>query len=218
MYKMNINSLLDKSCSVIRQNWCSLDPDLDNDTYELVFEKCWKDWSKEYANPKVAMLIRDFAKDRSSSKLMLNKVSKKKRHLLHLTCENLGLEHASVDRYFDKNGYSIHNPKDQTRSHRQERVLVLKKRAEWRWEFTEGTDVIPIKAQQAKKRAKKQTKQARYESRMSNKECDACGSDGMECELMISLRHGGMYCYECLETETDEDGCPLGDSKWEPVY
>ena len=52
---------------------------------------------------------------------------------------------------------------------------------------------------------------------MSSKYCCICHENGYETELLHSVYITGLYCNDCLETESDGDGGLLCDHKFEPL-
>ena len=52
---------------------------------------------------------------------------------------------------------------------------------------------------------------------MQQKYCDGCNVTGWDTQLYCSVYVRELYCDNCLETLSDDDGGKLGDHKFEPI-
>lgn len=147
--------------------------------------------------------------NKDDNTLILEGLSNKGRKDVHELCDKIGLHHES-----------------KTMPETNKRVLFVYKPKIWLWEFTEKNPFSePFEKTDEYKERKKQQKELRKKERQEyiNKKlakmfCCICDKNGLETELFCSVYFRGIYCEECIESTSDDDGGYLCDHKYEPLY
>ena len=104
-------SLRELAAREVRRQWADYDPQ----TRDFVFDIVWETVAGTL--PKDVTRLKDFC-DSDDTELLLRDLKNGHRARYHRAAETLGINHESTGPYFD-------------------RVLVLQKVKDWRWEFTE---------------------------------------------------------------------------------
>ena len=204
------------SCEAIRQNW---DTQTDNDiTNSPFYDMVWNDWENKYAEFTKNIfypLLKNFVMGNNIGKnkpyknqyyiiqenentVILKGLSNYDRKQVHLLCDKIGLHHKSVQKKKNKH-------------------LWIYKPVVWLWEFTEKNPYSKSDEYYILQEQKHIQKQEKYKSKMQRKYCDGCNVTGWDTQLYCSVYVRELYCDNCLETLSDDDGGKLGDHKFEPI-
>ena len=213
----NTETLENISCKAIRQQWNTY---VDNDiTNSHLYEIVWKDWETVYAaecrQNIFYPLLKKFIMGESISQmdnyqsyyhvipqnentLILKGLDGKLRKDVHSLCDKLGLHHNSVES-------------------KKNRHLWIYKPKVWLWEFTEKNPYSKSDEYYAKREQNRLQQQQKSMERLKRKYCDGCDANGWDTQLYCSVYICELYCDDCLETLTDDNGDPLNCHKFEPI-
>jgi hypothetical protein len=204
-----MQSLQSLSSEIIRQNW---------DIYKNIviqmpfyYEKIWDEFEKKQelnVETPFYLLLKTFIINKYETKdninyempnentIIIKKLDGNDRKKLHLLCDKIGLHHNS-----------------ETIKGKHLKNVCIYKPAVWLWEYTEKNPYSKDLEYYKKKELEKQIK----EEKRRKKYCCICERNGLEMELFCSVYIRGLYCYECLEMMSDEEGNPLNCHKFEPI-
>ena len=127
------------------------------------------------------------------------------RKKIHILCDKIGLHHESKP-----------NPKRKKRNRDNKHLYIYKPKL-WLWEYTEENPYSKSKGERERQETERQIKKQKVQEKLSKKYCCICGKNGWETELLCSVYISGLYCDDCLDTESDGEGGKLCDHKFEPL-
>ena len=205
------------SSEVIRKEW---------DTYKTVidiksqfYDIIWEDWYKKFNIDKKDVYVRLFKRFIEGDKIGIDCIKTKKvisdgdtiiikgldcldRKEVHILCDKIGLHHNSK-----------FNPKKPN-----SKFLYIYKPLNWLWEHTDKNPYSKSDEYYKQNEIKRKKREDKMKDRMNNKYCEGCGKTGLEVELYTSVYMQTLYCDDCLETMSDDNGGKMKDHKFEPVF
>ena len=221
-----MNTLKDISCDVIRQNWLNYKNEInDSSYYELLWKSLEDKFSidnndiylnifKNFINNKeinykkplfdrihICQLNNETSYFSSNETLILKGLTGNERKHIHSLCDKIGLHHENKS----------HPKKKYTK------FLYIYKPKIWLWEYTEKNPYSKSKEFYERRELEKQKNHQRIKEKLSKRNCYICNSNGWETELFCSVYIKGLYCNDCLEITSDDNGGKLCDHNFEPI-
>ena len=135
-----------------------------------------------------------FIKENATT-LLIRGLNGVERLKLHKLCDQLGLFHESKQTH-----------------KRNKKIFCVYRPDDWSWEFTRRNPYSlddSIYRQRELEHQEKEKRTERYH-------CCSCDASASDTQLYCSVYIRGLYCDDCLEIETDDDGNPFSDHKFEP--
>ncbi len=212
-----MDSLKDISCETIRQTWTEHKDEMANSPY---YEILWDSLEKKFNLDTSDMYLRIFKKfinneEINFSKPLFNQIyitqinsntlefkglDNDQRKNIHLLCDKIGLHHES-----------------KTHPKKNKRFLYIYKPNIWLWEYTIKNPYSKSDEFYAQREVQRQINQNKMKEKLSKRYCCICETNGWDTDLFCSVYIRGLYCSDCLETESDGDGGVLNDHKFEPL-
>ena len=206
------------SCDAIRQNWNNhTDYDIINSPF---YDIVWNDWENKYTEftknifyPILKKFVMGnnigriepyerqyYVIQENENTLILKGLGNDDRKHVHLLCDKIGLHHKSVQNKKNKH-------------------LWIYKPVVWLWEYTEKNPYSKSDEYYKLREQKKIQQQQKFKDKMKRKYCNGCNVTGWDTQLYCSVYVRELYCDNCLETLSDDDGGggKLGDHKFEPI-
>ncbi len=213
-----MNTLQNISTDIIRQNWLNYQDDIYNSPY---YELLWESWENKFEIYKNDMYLPILKKFINNEEINYKKPLLDRIHISQINNETLvlkgldGEERKHIHSFCDKIG--LHH---QSKSHpkkKNKRFLYIYKPKLWSWEYTERNPYSKSDEYYAKLELQKQINQERLKEKLSRRYCCVCDANGLETELFCSVYIRGIYCNDCLECTSDDEGGLLSDHKFEPL-
>ena len=213
-----MDTLKNISSDIIRQNWSYYKDIIKNSPY---YEILWNDlenkfnisksdiylpllkkfinnelviYKKPYLN-RITIILKD------DKTLILKGLDSYDRRHVHLLCDKIGMHHQSKSNLKKKN----------------KKFLYIYKPDIWLWEYTAKNPYSESDAYYEKRELEYNIKQDQINEKLTRKNCNICDKNGLETELFQSVYISGLYCDDCLENTTDDEGGKLCDHKFEPL-
>jgi hypothetical protein len=213
-----MNTLKDVSCDIIRQNWLNYKDEINNSSY---YELLWKSLEDKFSidnNDIYLIIFKNFINNKEinykkplfdrihicqldNSTLIIKGLSSDERKNIHSLCDKIGLHHESKTQ--EKNKYN--------------RFLYIYKPTIWLWEYTEKNPYSKSKEFYERRELEKQKHQQWANNILNNTKCYVCSRNGLETDLFYSVYVNGIYCDDCLQITTDEEGRLLNGHKFELI-
>ena len=214
-----MNSLIDISSETIRKNWLMYkDTIVETPYYDILWETIQKKFNIDSENV-FYIILKKFINNEDiiykkplydrihiikeyDNTLVFKGLGGNERKEIHLLCDKVGLHHES---------------KIQTKK-KNKKFLYIYKPSVWLWEFTEKNPYSQSDEYYKNREIEREKKNKIMEEQMKRKYCCICEKNGMETDLFHSVYIRGLYCNDCLEIESDGEGCKLSDHKFEPFW
>lgn len=198
-----MNILKNISSETIRQNWLNYKDEIYNSPY---YELLWESLESKFEIDKNDVYLTIFKTFIGGEEIDCEKLLFDGIHINQINEETLvlkgltGEERKHIHSLCDKIGLHHVSKSENT----YDRFLYIYKPKVWLWEFTEKNPYSKSEEHYGK-------------GKLSRKYCCICEKNGLETDLYCSVYIRGLYCEDCLETTSDDDGGKLCDHKFEPL-
>ena len=213
-----MDSLKSISSDTIRENWLEYRDTVQNSPY---YDLLWENLESKFnldKNDVYLSILKKFINNQEidCKKPLFNQIyitqinndtlefkglDNDERKQIHLLCNKIGLHHESKS-----------HPK---KNHK--RFLYIYKPKLWLWEYTEKNPFSKSEEYYEKVQLEKKIKQQKFNEKMSRRYCCICDRTGLETELLCSVYIRGLYCNDCIENTSDDEGGRLSGHKFEPM-
>jgi hypothetical protein len=213
-----MDSLKNIASNVIRENWSVYKDIINNSPY---YEILWKDLENKFnisKNDIYLPILKKFINNKlfirkkpylnritiileDNKTLILKGLDGFDRRQVHLLCDKIGLYHRSKINLKKTN----------------KKFLYIYKPDIWLWEYTVKNPYSKSDEYYAKRESEYKIKQDQINEKLSSQYCNICNKNGLETELFHSVYIRGVYCNDCLDCVSDDDGGKLCDHKFESL-
>lgn len=214
-----MNNLKNISSEIIRQNWLNYKDEIFNSPY---YQLLWDDFENKFGIDKDNIYLTILKKFINNEKINYKKPLFNKIHINQMNEETLifkglnGEERKNIHHLCNKIG--LHHESKPHPKNKYKKFLYIYKPKLWLWEYTGKNPYSESEEYYEKRETERQIKEEKLNEKLSKKYCCICEKNGLETELLRCVFIRGLYCNDCIDTMSDEDGGKLCDHKFESLY